>query len=500
MPERPNVLFVVTDKLRADAVGADPQTPTDDGHPVVETPNVDHFAREGATFTRAYSPSPTCVPGRRCLWTGKTPASSDSTAWVTDPWEFDHTPPGELTRAGYQTHLVGKTHARPPRNHFGFERVELHEGNSFWDGTGEKDDYQSWLDRQTDGEIDEQTSGMVRNTVDARPFPFDEQLHPTVWTTDRGLEFIDRCDPTRPFFLTLSYVRPHPPLDPPQQYWDMYIDRDLPDPAVGDWVDNLYGDVRPSYLGTRVVESDDVPYGLVPEEGGESTPNAWCAELPERTAHRVRAAYYGLITQLDHQLRRITRRLQVLGELENTIIVFTSDHGTMLGDHHLWYMSYGYEGSARVPLVMKFPDGIDAPRGRRIDRPVGLEDIMPTLLEVAGASVPETVDGRSLLRLLDDSDREDWRTWYHGEHGPAYHPTNATQFLVNETTKYIWNPITGDELLFDLESDPRETEDLSADPDCRSTLEQCRETLIDRLEGRPEGFTDGETLQPGGDR
>ena len=477
MSDRPNVLFIFNDQHRADCIGADPHSPKDDdGDPIVHTPNLNHFYEDGALFTRSYSPAPTCIPARRCLWTGQTPAASGSTEWTTEPWQFEHTLPATLGDAGYQTCLVGKSHSQPDRNHFGFDRMELHTGLSNWIATDKTDDYTRWLREQTDGVRDEFGHGLSVNTNDARPWHLPERLHPTQWTTHEAVSFLENRDRTRPFFLTVSYDRPHNPWDPPQPYWDMYIDRDLPDPVVGDWVDDVYGDIRPQFA----------------PKDGESQPNPWCIDLPATRIHRCRAGYYGLITQIDHQLRRLTKLLEVQGELENTIVVMSADHGEMLGDHHLWYKNYGYEASARVPLLVKLPDAYGFEPKRMIDRPVGLEDIMPTLLELAGLDIPDTVEGRSLVRLLDDPETDDWREYYHGEHGAAYHPRYATQYVAGQRMKFIWNPITGDELLFDLEEDPSETTDLSDDPAYADAASEWREVLIDHLAGRPEGFTDGE--------
>lgn len=469
MPETPNVLFIMTDQHRGDAIGADPTCPTDtDGRRLVHTPNLDNFVDNGALFTRAYSPAPTCVPARRCLWTGQTPATNGCPTWVTDEWDFANTLPERLSAAGYQTQLAGKTHSMPTRNHFGFDHMELHGGLS-----KSEDDYRGWLERQSDGQYDEISHGADRNSWDPRPSHLPEHQHPTNWTTNRALDFLDKQDPTRPFFLTVSYVRPHQPFDPPQVYWDMYIDRDLPTPSIGDWEAELVGD-----------HISDNP-----------NPDAWVADLPPTIIHRARAGYYGSITHIDHQINRLYDALSNRNELSNTIIVFTADHGEMLGDHYYWRKSYAYEGSARVPLLVRFPAGMDYERGQLIDRPVGLEDIMPTILDAVGVDIPETVEGRSLLDLVSDSTREDWREYYHGEHGPTYHEENATQYLVDERMKYIWNPVTGSELLFDLEQDPGETENLVDDSEYAAEYEELSGRLADRLEDRPEGFSDGEQLR-----
>lgn len=475
--DRPNILFVMTDQHRGDCIGADPDCPRDsDGYPIVHTPNIDSFVAVGALFSRAYTPAPSCIPARQCLLTGQTPATNEATGWVTTPWEFEHPLPAELSAAGYQTKLAGKLHAIPPDNHLGFEDVDRHDALY-----GQSDDYSEWLAAQSDGRVDELSHGLGRNSWDPRPSHLPEQQHPTVWTTDRALAFLNERDESRPFFLNVSYVRPHTPLDPPQVYWDMYADRELPDPYRGDWVADMYGEKCPEYPST----------------------SAWVADLPPHIVHRARAGYYGLITQIDHQLKRLLDELRVQGELANTFILVCSDHGEMLGDHTLWRKTYGYEGSARVPMVMQFPEAFDGPRGQIIDQPVGLEDVLPTLLEIAGAEVPDSVEGRNLLDLVARPDRLDWRDWYHGEHAAGtYDQENGTQYVVGERWKFIWNSVTGDELLFDLESDPGETRNLATDVESDAEYAAAREALIDRLADRSEGFlSDGElsTIPPDAD-
>lgn len=466
MTDRPNLLLVTTDQHRGDCVGADPACPTDaDGRPLLHTPNLDHLAAGGAMFTRAYTPSPSCIPARRCLITGQTPFTNGCPGWETTPWEFDTTLAGELSRAGYQTKLTGKLHSIPNRNACGFESLDQHEALH-----GVPDDYARWLDEQTVDRADELSHGLGRNSWDPRPWHLDESLHPTNWTTNRALDFLDTRDPTRPFFLHLSYVRPHTPLDPPRAYWELYDDREIPDPYRGDWADDWYGEKIPEFPAA----------------------DAWVADLPPAVERRARVGYYGLITHVDHQLKRVFDRLRVTDEWENTVVLFTSDHGEMLGDHHLWRKTYGFEGSARVPMFLRLPPSVEADHGRRIDRPVGLEDVMPTLLDAAGAPIPDTVEGRSLLPLLADGGGSiNWREAYHGEHAPgSYHPKNGVQYLVDSSTKYVWNPVTGEELLFDLDSDPGEERNLAALDDHADERDAWRERLVARLDGRPEGFVE----------
>jgi arylsulfatase A-like enzyme len=468
--ERPNVVFICTDQHRGDCIGADPDAPTDGaGRPLVHTPNLSNFVHSGALFSRAYSPAPTCVPARRCLWSGRVPANAKAATWRNEPWEFDDALPRLLRNQGYQTHLAGKTHSVPTRNHFGFEGMDLHSGLASAEAAG-LDDYHAWLDDEYGGEAAEESHGLGRNGWDPRPWHLDEYAHPTHWTATRAEEFLERRDPTRPFFLTVSFVRPHQPFDPPRAHWDQYIDRDLPDPVVGDWVEGAHGDAVEAFPAT----------------------NAWAADLDAETVHRARAGYYGSVTHIDQQVKRLQRSVGTASD-RDTLYVMTADHGEMLGDHHLWRKAYAYEGSARVPLLLRFPDGWEQEPAGVIDRPVGLQDVAPTILDAAGIDAPDSMDGRSLLDLVDDPERDDWRSAYHGEHGPTYADENACQFLVDEETKYVWNPVTGDELLFDLDADPDEEHDRSGERP--EELAAWRGRLADRLAGRPEGFVEDGDLR-----
>ena len=478
MPDRPNILFVMTDQHRGDCLGADPRSPTDnDGYPLVHTPNLDSFVEEGALFTRAYTPVPSCIPARRCLLTGQTPFTNGCTGWKETPWEFEYTLPGELAAAGYQTKLTGKLHSIPQESTVGFDHIEQHEAlYSHLD-----EDYAQWLDDQPGGTFDENSHGLGKNSWDPRPWHLPEQYHPTVWTTNRAVEFLENRDPTRPFFLNISYVRPHTPFDPPQAYWGMYADRDLSDPSMGDWAEDAYGHRAPEFPAT----------------------DAWVADLSPTVIHRARTGYYGLITQIDHQVKRIIDALRVQGELDNTFVVMCSDHGEMLGDHYLWRKTYAFEGSARIPLLMRFPDAFEYDRKRFVDRPVGLEDLLPTFLSVAGVDVPGAVEGRNLLDLVANPDA-DWREFYHGENSPgSYDPENGMQYVVGERHKFVWNPVTGEEFLFDLREDPGEERNLAGDPGHAELHATWRDRLVGYLEDqdRPEGYIangDLSTVPPGG--
>jgi arylsulfatase len=465
MPDRPNVLFVMADQFRGDCVGADPNAL--DG---VRTPALDALAERGTLFSRAYTPAPTCVPARRCLWSGQTPATNTPdpegrvpNAWHEYDWDLDGALPRVLRNRGYQTLLAGKTHSFPFGNRFGFERTALHTGLG-----GVRDDYTRWLDGEFP-EANEESHGAGPNDWTPRPWHLPERAHPTEWTTRRALDLLDSRDPTRPFFLTVSYVRPHQPFDPPSAYWKRQARTGVPDPVAGDWAEAVYGD----------------PPRHPP-------PDAWHADLDAETVRRARVGYLGSVAHVDAQVGRLLDALDTRGEREETLVVFASDHGEMLGDHHLWKKGYGYEGSARIPLLVDPPAEPNAATPGIVDRPVGLEDISPTVLDAVGVSTPDTVEGRSLLELRRTPDRTEWRPYYHGEVGPQFTPELTLQYLVTEDEKYVWNPVTGEELLFDLAADPREQRDLSsARPERRRWW---RDRLVERLRDRPEGFVEDGAL------
>jgi arylsulfatase A-like enzyme len=374
------------------------------------------------------------------------------------PWDYDVTMAGELTRAGYQTINIGKTHFTPRRLHLGFEQLITPE------------DYSDWLGRQSGVQGEKFAHGVDSNSWMGRPSHLPEMLMEENWFVDKGRDFLERRDPTRPFFTCLSFNGPHPPWCPPQVYYDQFIDRDIPGPVVGNWADR---------------HATDAEYPM--------DVNAWRGRISDHAMHRARVAYYAYLAYLDAQVGRFLRLLRMGGHGE-TFVLFTSDHGEMLGDHHLWRKTYGYEASARVPFVVSCPGSLAPQRNVEINQIVGWEDIMPTFLDVAGALIPDSVEGKSVLPLLR-GDTDGWRETYHGEHAPCYHPENANQFLTDRAWKYIWNPITGEDQLFNLESDPNECVNLAGSES--EMLTHWRQRMATRLEGRSEGLSDGKELIPG---
>lgn len=472
---KPNVLLIMVDQMRADCLSIS-------DHPVVDTPNLDELARGGALFTNAYAATPSCVPARASVLTGMSQASTGRVGYQDKvPWNYENTIADEFTKAGYHTQSIGKMHVYPTRNLCGFHNVVLHDGylhyNRFKYNTKTTesadyvDDYLNWMRERTTGNVDLTDLGLDCNSSTvARPWHLAEELHPTNWLTTQSIDFLRRRDPSKPFFLKMSYVRPHPPFDPPSAFYDMYKDLDLPDAPIGDWA-----------------ETDD--QGL---EG--LSPITAKGLVPKQRLKRAQAAYYALITHIDHQIGRFLNALQEYGVYQNTIILFVSDHGELLGDHNLFRKCLPYEGSANVPFILADPGNhLKMKKNTKIDEVVELRDIMPTLLDAANIPIPDSVEGKSVLPLVKKEKEKDvkWREYIHIEHTLG---NQSFHCITDGRDKYIWYSQTGEEQFFNLTEDPQELKNLINEASYEEKIDLRREQLIKELDGREEGYSNGNSL------
>ena len=458
---RPNILLITTDQQRGDCLGLDP-----DGPNCLQTPNLDWIGRTGTHFRRGYAECPSCIPARRSLMTGTAPAANGGVGFKGAQWNPPHTLAGELSAAGYQTEMIGKLHLNPPRKRYGFDHLQLADATR-----GANNDYVDWLQQyHRRNDVDPgMAHGVSANGWVGRPHHLPEEQMHTFWCIDRALNFLHKRDPTVPFFLNISFIDPHPPLTPPAHYYQRYIQRDLPPPVVGDWAREFKG----------------------PQKG--LNPNAWEICLDDYDMQCARAAYYGMINFIDDQIGRL---IQVMGGMNNCLVIFTSDHGEMLGDHNLYRKTWPYEASARVPFLMRAPANWGYPQESICQSPVGLQDIMPTILDAAGVEIPSTCTGKSLLPIMrGDTDRV--RDCLHGEHSGCYEYNHGNHYVTDGHHKYIWYSQTGREHLFNLQDDPHETHDLANLSEAETLLTPWRNRLIEFLRDRPEGFTDGTHLITG---
>jgi len=437
----PNVLLICADQMPGRLLGAM-------GNSSVLTPTLDQLARNGTLYTNAYSAAPVCTAARRGLMTGLTPRTHGDRSYREDlPMPPVTTLAQAFRDAGYQAYAVGKLHVFPQRARIGFDDVWLNEeGRHF---QIEADDYEMFLaERGSLGR--EFTHGISNNTYETRAWHLPEELHHTNWTVREMCRTIKRRDATRPAFWFMSFQSPHPPLVPPQAYLDLYRDADIPQPFVGEWA-----------------RDERLPYALRVRR------DRW-APLKQREMQLARRAFYAECTHIDHQIRLVIGLLREEGILDNTIIVFLSDHGDMLGNHNLFAKQLFYEDSCKVPLII-VPTADYARLGhhRIDDRLVELCDVMPTLLDLANIAVPPTVEGISLV-----STRR--REFLYGEMDEG---ALAKRMVRDARYKLIYYAAGNHLQLFDLQDDPDELCDLANDSAHARVCDELMQVLIAHLYG-----------------
>ena len=454
--KRPNVLFLMTDQQRGDCVGAD-------GNSAIHTPNLDRIANEGVRFTAAYTSTPSCTPARSGLLTGLSPWHHGMLGYGRVGDKYENELPRMMREAGYYTTGIGKMHWFPQRHLHGFHQTLVDESGRA-ETEGFESDYRKWF-REQAPDLNPDATGIGWNDYRPKAYVLPEELHPTRWMGDTAVQFLRDYQREEPFFLKVSFARPHSPYDPPQRIMEMYNESDMPAPAVGDWAERNA------------------------MRGQEHKASLARGDLGVEQARRSRRGYYGSVSFIDEQIGRILDALEEGGMFEDTLILFVADHGDMLGDHHLWRKTYAYEGSARVPMLIRCPEGlVTAPRGETLPQPVELRDILPTFLDAAEAPVSEDrVDGRSMLELLRGN-TDGWREYIDLEHSRCYWPENQWTGLTDGRFKYIYYAPTGQQELFDLENDPGELHDLSGDPKQRDTLRLWRQRMVDHLSERGEPY------------
>lgn len=459
---KPNILFLMTDQQRGDCLGAE-------GHPAVQTPNLDWLAGDGARFRHAYSSTPSCTPARAGILTGQSPWHHGMLGYGRVALTYPHEMPKMLRDAGYFTCAIGKNHFYPQRNAHGYQQTLLDESGRTH-SVDFRSDYRAWFWSQ-EPNLDPDATGIGWNDCLAGEYALPEHLHPTAWTGDTAVRFLESYSSRQPFFLKVSFARPHSPYDPPARYMREFRNADIPEAASGAWA---------------------APY----EPRSSDEPSLWHGDLGPAQVRHSRQGYYGSIRFIDDQIGRMLETLHRRGFYQDTLILFVSDHGDMLGDHHHWRKCYAYEGSARVPLLVRWPEGlVTADRGQVRDEVVELRDIMPTFMAAAGLEAPDSVDGRSLLDPLAGK-AGDWRDFVDLEHNICYSPRNHWNALTDGSWKYIYHALDGREQLFDLRADPGEERDLAASPPHTAALQRWRSRLVSHFQERGAPYLEGGRLNP----
>ena len=469
---KPNILMIMADQLRMDCVGAY-------GNKAIETPHIDRIARDGIRFQNAYTCTPSCTPARSALLTGLGPWRHGMLGYsnmATNPYPVEKA--RAMAEAGYYTTSIGKNHYFPISNPHGYHHLISDEHCNYWfhkegekkeQSAEERCDYESWFWSQMPDK-DPHATGLGWNDRPSKPFAYPEELHATHWTGTTAVRFLQQYERAEPFFLKVSFIRPHSPYDPPERFFKMYDGVPLPEAEVGEWA---------SRYEPRSSEQDDL----------------WHGKLSKQEIQNSRQGYFGSVSFVDEQVGRILSALEQRKILDDTFIVFFSDHGDMLGDQNLWRKAYAYEQSSHIPLLMRPAAGMELGiAGQTIDNPVEIRDLLPTFLDAAGAEIPESIEGKSLLHLVRTKG-EGWRPYIDLEHNVCYDASNHWNALTDGKWKYIFHARDGEEQLFHLERDRDELSDLAQQPEHAKGLSLWRARMVDHLRERGDQWVrDGKLM------
>lgn len=476
MSQRPNILFICTDQQRADSLGCT-------GAHWAVTPHLDALASEGALFTHCYVQNPICSPSRASLFTGKYVSShglhANGVPLPASQKLFTRT----LADAGYDCGMIGKQHLHPcdnwqtePRRDDGYRVFEWAHGPNH---RALENDYHRWL-RQThpsvydaifpDKGANERTDFGNRAKTGTPIDHVPAEAHYSHWVAERAIDFIQHERTTKePFCLVANFFDPHHPFGAPQAFRDLIDVNDIPTPNT-----------RRDELSNKPAEHQlwsEKSYGGTAAGYQDYT----ASELQE-----IRAQYWAMIALIDHEVGRILRALEDSGRADNTLVVFTSDHGEMLGNHQqLLKGPQLYNDLTQVPLIMRWPSAISA--GQRVDELVQWVDLTASLLEVGGCTAGLAVQGESLLPLLR-GEAKDWRDWALTEYrdsGFEQSPNIMTTMLRHEHWKLIvWHgepatSATRDGELYNLAEDPGELYNLFNDPAHADIRRRLKTKLLD---------------------
>jgi arylsulfatase A-like enzyme len=360
--EQPNILFLVADEYRHDCLSVA-------GHPLVRTPHLDRLARQGVRFTNAYAASPVCSPSRATLFTGRYPQVHGVVRNGQALNAGEIALPALLKHHGYTTAMMGKLHLPPDR---WFDPALITAGGR---GTEYRQFLAARLPRfrgiSNTAATPETLIGPPRTPLRIGTSVLPEALYEEAWIADRAIEFLEgQKGKERPWFLYVSMLKPHSEFVIPEPYATMYRPADMPLPST------FHADAPTAEI-----------------KGLDANPRLKISDTEVLRA--VIAHYYGSVALVDTHMGRILDAVERLGMDGKTLVVFTADHGNMLGERNRMFKGVMYESSARVPLLLKAPGRL--PAGKVVDTVLDNTSVMPTLLELADLPVPSGNQGRSLV-------------------------------------------------------------------------------------------------------
>jgi choline-sulfatase len=449
--KRPNILFIITDQQRWDTMGCY-------GNEQIFTPGFDRLASEGVVFERCYTSSPECVPARAVMMTGLAPhrtgCFSNSYALSPDAATFQRI----LRDAGYLTQAIGKMHFRPSREGYGMERLCLSEEIP---GTVEQDEFLTEL--HTAGfQWAEEPHGMRSHMYYVpQVSQLPDEWHTTTWTGRKTIEFIEaQARGDRPWLCWTGFMKPHPPFEPTVPFNTLYDPVAMPLPARGpqckdsrSWWQNLQN------VG-KWMDLDPDPH----------------------LCQAQKAHYWACVSMVDRQVGRILDALDRTGQRENTLLVFNSDHGELLGDHHSWGKRSWYEGAGRVPLLVSWPGHV--PEGERRTQLTSHVDLLPTFLAAVGLDLPQGAAGANLLEVAADASARTRDVFV----GQFHEKGHGLYLAMDAQWKYMYCAADGKEQLFNYTEDPDELKNRADDPGAAGVKARLKGAAVDYF--RAEGYRD----------
>ncbi len=465
-PTKPNILWICTDQQRFDTLGCM-------GNPFVHTPNLDALAAEGAGFENAFCNSPVCMPSRASFLTGKYP-SNCGLAWNGQRLPESEAPnllPRVLHDHGdYYTGLSGKLHIRQYRNSELSRATDERRMNDgyvefYWSPCANPNqwsgnDYFHWLrDKGEEFTVEPHDDNRWVETM------MTPATHHSSYCAQKAINFIESCkDKPFPWHFAVNMYDPHSPFDPPREMLHPYLERlqDIPLPAYKEG--EL--DSKPTIHQQHHRESNTGAYGIYR-----------CPEMSEYDHRLVRAAYWAMIDLIDIQVGRMVDALKRTGQYDNTMIIFTSDHGELLGDHGIYLKGFMfYDASVHVPLLISWPGRI--PAGQRHDALVELVDLYPTIMQAIDQQPHGGIQGRSLFDLIDGSaSTGDFRSDVYSE---GHNDKVSAAMLRTRDHKIVRDHKSNEGELYDLCTDPGEHHNLWDNPDYRDLRRELTERLAAR--------------------
>ena len=452
--KQPNIIWFCTDQQRYDTIGAL-------GNPYLHTPNLDRLVREGVAFTKTYCQNPICTPSRSSFLTGRYPRTTRSSINGNDHFSKDEVLVTRmLADGGYDCGLIGKLHLT---SHYRREEERVDDAYTYWEYSPQPCDdwpagvnrYMEWLkekgvDWHKEYQMPCEWPPQGNYKLPERIQGMKPEDHQTTWAVEKAIEYMENHDPEKPFCLSVNIFDPHPPFDPPTEYKERLKIEDMPLPL---WKE---GELDNKPFAHKDCYLNGSQNGMINDT----------VSMTDAEKQEVTRDYYAQIELIDDQMGRLLDYLDETGKRKDTIVIFMSDHGEMLGDHGIyWKGGYCYEGLVHVPLIISCPGLIvENVQSKAL---VELVDIAPTLLELAGLPVPGFIQGKSLAPILTGKASPD----YHkdGVYCEYYfcamlmHKIYSTMYFDGRYKVAVHH---GEQIceLYDLEKDPNEFENLWNNP------------------------------------